>query len=169
VELQDTLGWYQFSMGQLCYCWKRIQQQYLEFIARWNTGRKWVRELIKKLWGVAWDMCEHQNNILHSTIMPAKLRKIADMDFQIQHQFTIGMEGLLPRDKHWLFEQAKVLKYDLDVKAQWLASIKLARERFYARQELNAYEMRTHRECMEQWLAVALTEVAGATTETSGE
>jgi hypothetical protein len=153
-------------MGQVGYRWKGIQQQYLEFIARRNTGRKWVRELIKKLWGVSWDMWDHRNDILHSTITPAKLRKIAKMDFRMRYHFNLGTNGLLPRDWHWLSELTKVLQYDLDVKAQWLASIELARERFDARQELNANAMRTQREFMEQWLADKPTAAEGVTTET---
>jgi hypothetical protein len=132
VDLQDSLGWYQFSMGQVGYRWKGIQQQYLEFIARHNTGRKWVRELIKKPWAVAGDMWEHRNNILHSTIMPAKLRKLAQLDLRIRYQFSLGIDGLLLHDLHWLSELVKVLKYDIDVKGQWLASIELARERYDA-------------------------------------
>jgi hypothetical protein len=53
VNLQDRIGWYQFVNGHLGNRRKGIQQEYLEFSERRNTGKKWVRELIKKLWGVA--------------------------------------------------------------------------------------------------------------------
>jgi hypothetical protein len=95
-------------------------------------GRKWVRELIKKLWAVAGDMWEHRNDILHLTITPATLRKIVQLDFRIRYQFSLGIDGLLPHNLHWLSELAKVLTYDIDNKGQALASIELARERFDA-------------------------------------
>jgi hypothetical protein len=36
----------------------------------WNSLG--IRELIEKLWGMAWDMWEHCNDILHKTITRAK-------------------------------------------------------------------------------------------------
>jgi hypothetical protein len=119
---------YPFVTGQLGYFWKGIQQQYLEFLGRHNTSRKWVvRELIKKLWVIAWDMWEHRNRILHDTITPAKLQKIEQATIRIQQEFDTGIAGLLPRDTHWVPQLiAIVLHYDLDVKAQWLESVALA-------------------------------------------
>ena len=153
VELQDKIGWYQFVMGQMGYLWKGIQQEYLEFLGRRNTGRKWVRELIKKFWGIAWDMWEHRNGILHDTITPAKLQKIAQADIRVREEFAIGIIGLLPRDLHWVSQPiAVVLRYDLQVKAQWLESVALARERYTARHELNHATMRMQRDLMDQWL-----------------
>jgi hypothetical protein len=140
-------------MGQMGYLWKGIQQEYLEFLGRRNTGRKWVRELIKKLWGVAWDMWEHRNGILHDTVTPAKLRKIIAVNTKIQEEFDMGTIGLLPRDIHWVSQPiTTVLRYDLQVKAQWLESVTLARERYTARNELNHDAMRMQRELMDQWL-----------------
>jgi hypothetical protein len=75
-------------------------------------------------------MWEHRNDIKKNTMTPAKLGKIADMDRRIQQQFTLGRNGLLPRNLHWLNTMAKVLRYDIDVKAQWLTSINLARKDF---------------------------------------
>jgi hypothetical protein len=153
VELQDNIGWYPFVTGQLGYLWKGIQQEYLEFLGRRNTGRKWVRELIKKLWGVAWDMWEHRNGILHDTITPAKLRKIAYTNIGIQEEFDTGIEGLLPRDIHWVSQPiAIVLRYNLEMKEQWLESVALAQTRYTARRELNHAAMRMQQEFMEQWL-----------------
>jgi hypothetical protein len=52
------------------------------------------------------------------------------MDMRIRQQHMMGANGLLPRDVHWLNALDKVLRYDLDVKAQWLESVVLAREQF---------------------------------------
>jgi hypothetical protein len=153
VAQQDNIGWQQFINGHLGYRWKGIQQEYLEFLARRNTGKKWVRELIKKLWGVAWDMWEHRNDILHTTLTPAKLRRIEDLNTKIQRQLKLGQGGLLPRNLHWLQAPETVLRYDLDLKAQWLESIVLARERFLARREINHEAMRNQRELLTTWLA----------------
>jgi hypothetical protein len=90
-----------------------------------------------------WDMWEHRNNILQNTMTPAKLGKIADMDRRIQQQFTLGRNGLLPHDVHWLNTMTKVFRYDMDVKAQWLASINLGRERFLAQSELKHAAIQT--------------------------
>jgi hypothetical protein len=40
-----------------------MKQEHLEFTEQRNTGKKLVRELIKKLWGAVWDMWEHWNDI----------------------------------------------------------------------------------------------------------
>ncbi|MFN9979508.1 MAG: hypothetical protein ACK53Y_06325, partial [bacterium] len=37
----------------------------LQQIGSRRTGKRWVIELIKKLWHIAWDLWEHRNGILH--------------------------------------------------------------------------------------------------------
>jgi hypothetical protein len=54
---------------------------------------------------------------------------------------------------HWLEKPlAYVLTYDKEHKAQWLASIDLARDRFEHRREFAASSIRRQRETMEAWL-----------------
>jgi ribonuclease HI len=164
VALQDTIGWYPFATGHMGYLWKGIQQQYYAFLGRRNTGKKWARELIKKLWGVAWDMWEHRNDILHNSDTPAKLRRIAQANLRIEEEFDTGIEGLLPRDKHWILQpMVQVLRYDLIVKAQWLESVALARERFKIRRDASHEIMRNQRELMAQWLLGGTSAVTGET------
>lgn len=36
-------------------------------IESYRTGKRWTLALIKKMWGIAWDLWEHRNGILHET------------------------------------------------------------------------------------------------------
>jgi hypothetical protein len=154
VELQDRIGWYPFVNGHLCNLWKGIQHQYYVFLGRRNTGRKWVRELIKKLWGIAWDMWEHRNGILHADITPAKLQQIEQANLRVQNEFDTGPGGLMARDTHWVLQDiGTILRYDLETKLQWLESVALSRARHAARSELTYAAMQNQRDLMERWLS----------------
>jgi hypothetical protein len=78
---------------------------------------------------------------------------IEALNKQIREEFLQGTHGLGYRDHHWLVKPiAHVLSYDKEHKAQWLASIELARERFLHRQDFVASSMRQQREAMNAWL-----------------
>jgi hypothetical protein len=41
-----------------------------------QSGKRWLAQLILKLWDIAWDLWEHRNNIAHSANSDADLQQI---------------------------------------------------------------------------------------------
>jgi hypothetical protein len=76
-------------------------------------------------------MWEHRNKICLAPLSPANLGAIAYTNDQNTAEFDQGTDGLGHGNYHWLDKPlAHVLGYDKAHKAQWLASIDLARKRF---------------------------------------
>jgi hypothetical protein len=56
VELQDSIGWSSFVYGFISWEWQAVQSAYLLTLNRKQSAKRWLSELIKKLWLIAWDM-----------------------------------------------------------------------------------------------------------------
>jgi hypothetical protein len=152
---QHSLGWYNFTMGKVSVRWQDVQQQYYLWLKRRNTGKAWVTALIRKVWEISWTMWDHRNDVRTSTLSPTNKKAIEDLNRRITAEFSHGTNGLGPRDQHWLEKPLRhVIGYDQEHKAQWLASIDLARERFSNRRELTASSLRQQRDTMEAWLGL---------------
>jgi hypothetical protein len=66
VNIQHTSGWKNFFEGRPNILWSKLQSCYYTVALKSRqSGKRWMTELIKKLWGVAWDLWEHRNGILH--------------------------------------------------------------------------------------------------------
>jgi hypothetical protein len=53
---QSELGEQALLEGRLSFEWEACQQVYLTFIKSRRTGKRWVVQLIKRLWDIAWDL-----------------------------------------------------------------------------------------------------------------
>ena len=150
---QDTIGWYSFLMGKVSIRWQAVQQKYFEWLKRRNTGKAWVKALILKVWQISWSMWDHRNDVRLNTTSPSDRRAIEDFNRKIREEFSLGLDGIGHRDQHWFAKPlAHVLEYDKEHKAQWLASVDLARYRFTYRAEFAASSISQQRETMEAWL-----------------
>ena len=58
---QDRLGWDAAVQGRWSNDWIAVQQAYLDFIESKLSGKRWLIELIKKTWDIAWDLWEDRN------------------------------------------------------------------------------------------------------------
>jgi hypothetical protein len=166
---QNTIGWYNFLTGKVSIRWQHVQQQYFNWLKRRNTGEAWVTALIKKLWEVSWDLWDHRNEVRLNTLSPINHRILEDLNAQISAKFNTGIAGLGHREHHWLDKpKAHVLGYDKEHKAQWLASLDLARARFINRREFAASSLRKQRKMMDAWLGQIRTNTHSHThTQTS--
>jgi hypothetical protein len=64
-QAQNDIGWEALLNGQVSLHWKEIQHQYYIFLGKRNTGERWVRLLIEKMWDVAWDQWDHRKEVVH--------------------------------------------------------------------------------------------------------
>jgi hypothetical protein len=53
VLAQDTIGWKNFLEGGVLQEWASKQQEYFDWLQRRNTGKRWITQLIKKLWEIS--------------------------------------------------------------------------------------------------------------------
>ncbi len=65
IDQQTDICWQYAIEGWLSIEWEILQQSYLDNIQTNCTGKRWMSELIKQLWAIAWDLWEHHNSILH--------------------------------------------------------------------------------------------------------
>mgnify|MGYP000032035169 CR=1 FL=1 len=62
TEQQNDIGWQAMAKGWTTEEWAIIQQEYYKLIGSRKTGKRWLVEIIKKLWLIAWDMWEHRKS-----------------------------------------------------------------------------------------------------------
>jgi hypothetical protein len=94
AQAQHTSGWKNFFEGRPNYHWVKLQSYYFTVALKSRqSGKRWMTELIKKLWGVAWDLWEHRNGILHkkeSQVLNLKL--IQDLNQAWEDQRRLRLE-----------------------------------------------------------------------------
>ena len=69
---QSIIGWPQELMVILYQNWSEVKHLYLQPLSAKVTYQRWISSLIKKLWDMAWDICNHHNHILHTSEGPVK-------------------------------------------------------------------------------------------------
>jgi len=67
LEAQESIGKRYMWDGWLSREWQWQQDQIWQQLKSRKSSRRWMAEIIKKLWNIAWDMWEHRNNILHNS------------------------------------------------------------------------------------------------------
>jgi hypothetical protein len=151
---QEEIGWTNLLEGCVAKAWEEIQQRYYcEIGSKW-TGRRWVTELIKKLWAVAWDMWEQQNGALYKAECNEVNQNIRLVDEEIRQLFRRGAEGL-PARVHYLFagHVDDLLQTSAQHRQKWLQTVKGARGISRAMKEREVNEMESSRRIMRKWLA----------------
>jgi len=65
---QQDVGWSSALDGWLSLQWWYEQDQFWSRICSRKSSKWWTAKLIKKIWDIAWDMWEHQNEALHHSL-----------------------------------------------------------------------------------------------------
>jgi hypothetical protein len=150
---QSEMGWYSFILGRHSKGFESIQHAHYQAIQSKKTGFRWTVALIKKLMGVAWDMWQHRNSVLHDDPdnYHTKLL-VGKADAAILQEFAAGTTTLLQEDRFLIRSKKTVLAGTLVDKTRWLVSISGARAAWEAAQvEIPTYNQ--ERRAMEEWLA----------------
>ncbi len=81
-------------------------------------------ELIKKLWGIAWDLWEHRNGILHEQQNAVSHASIKALDGKVTEAYaTLHNLMLSMHDRHLIsLNIARLLKKDQLYKESWLSN-----------------------------------------------
>ncbi len=129
-QKQAWIGWGAALDGWLTIEWRAQQEQYWLQWRRKKSSKRWVTELIKKLWNISWDMWAHRNGVLHD----AQQRHVDIIDSGINDRVTAlyrwGVHAV-PRDAIRFFHTPleDLLEHASEYKAKWIRSVEAAIER----------------------------------------
>ena len=124
---QDHIGWTNFFMlGQISGEWACAQQDYLDYLGRRKTGKRWLIALTTKLLNVSWDLWDYRNNILHHKDHPWKQLEHTAANERIDEEYDQGTLNL-DQGEQWLRRTSQQVKeLPMEAKQQWIRSVELA-------------------------------------------
>ena len=103
---QQEIGENAFIEGLLTKEWENMQAKYLAKMESKRNPSRWVTALIRKLWGVAWDMWDSRNGEVHKNKTTRKAQVLAQLDTEIRQKYNEGQTNrFLPRLEHAFFRQ----------------------------------------------------------------
>jgi hypothetical protein len=124
-EAQQRAGTGRVVDGFLVYQWAEAQQRYYDWIQHRYTGKRWLSQLIKKLWETAWDLWRHRQKILQNptALFLSRLHNNVDLHItQLYQQHTLHPHPHLNR---WFSQPLpSLIAESLDFKQQWLAMVR---------------------------------------------
>jgi hypothetical protein len=77
------------------------------YLGKRNTGERWVRLLIQKIWDVSWDQWDHRNGVVHKQDNLVSQAESAQLDWWIRKAIRTG-SGLLMESDNYLFRNISV-------------------------------------------------------------
>jgi Reverse transcriptase (RNA-dependent DNA polymerase) len=116
-QQQDAIGWNIILEGTLPKAWSSHQNNHYKAIGSLQSGKRWLVQLILKLWDIAWDLWEHRNNIAHES---NALIELQQLDCEIQSTLTMNE---YPAEAAYLFSdhtREQLATATLPVKKSWL-------------------------------------------------
>jgi hypothetical protein len=125
VSQQEDLGWQLFLEGWLCLEWEALQQAYLNLFGFRITGKRWVAELIKKLWQIAWDLWEHRNRILHENTNRVSTSIEQNLKYKVREQFYWASRLLHHTPDAYLLASplSQLLLRSMEYQAAWVSQV----------------------------------------------
>ena len=130
IEQQTKVGWKNFLYGRVVPAW---QHEHTKLVPSKNgyKSKRWLTQLIRKLWNVAWDLWEHRNGITHSADHPWRIEERNITADKIREQYYLGTTTLLRKDHHRLSRpQEELLTLDHDEQTKWLQSVVASRKQY---------------------------------------
>ena len=140
-------------LGRMAPEWAAAQQYYCDWLGRRKTGRRWLVAITVKLLNLSWDMWDHRNKILHSSLHPWKLVTVRRADTKIDEEYEQGYTNLMQSDYKWLKQPLRtVKKLSIEHKLQWIESVRLARIRFDRYSVAQFQSFRPERIAIAKWI-----------------
>jgi hypothetical protein len=128
---QNEVGWRPFFDGFITDGWIEIQQAYYTFLERRNTGRRWASQLIRKFWGISWDLWRHRMKIAETPDNASRLAHMSLLDDQIQIRYDQHDNDPLPELQRWFSQPMPSVQTETqDFKEQWIQMVDTARGYF---------------------------------------
>jgi len=125
---QSAIRWDRLIEGWIPQSWQVEQEQFWSHIRTCKSSKRWMSELIKKFWDIAWDLWDQQNEALHTD--PANH---IILDSHANDQIWLVYEQgstTLPCDALVLIQEPLTaqLQKPLATKLLWLQLVQVAQE-----------------------------------------
>ena len=115
------MGWNSFFDGFIPEGWIETQQTYYNFLKRRNTGRRWASQLIRKFWGVSWDLWRHRMKIANTLDNESNLAHMLLLDQKVQDRYEKYATDPRPELSRWFAQTIQsVQEENQDFKEQWI-------------------------------------------------
>jgi hypothetical protein len=152
AQAQDSIGWLHTTEGKISQQWQGLQRAHYRSIGSCRSSRKWAAGLITNLLSITHSQWKHRNAVVHERdAQGLKLQASRDLKAAIEAQFSLGVEGLHARDRHYLTRgQQYVMALPAANKKAWLSSIRIARDTYSTSE---AREVESMQAVMRKWLA----------------
>ena len=149
IDAQDRVGWQAMLEGLPVHGWAEVQHRYLVRREKRRTGKRCLSSIIQKFWGVAWDLWDHRNSILHDTDTNLASQQQCR---EIEDEFRRG-ESTVTREATRLFRPklVQLLALPAAAKQALLIRIRNARLRF-VESAATQQPFTAERRGMAQWL-----------------
>ena len=129
VEAQTTIGWKGLLHGFTVIEWEHAQTNYLQFLNKRTTGRRWIAALIRKLWETIWSIWRYRNSLVHEQTNEPLKKITALLNITMLRELHHGRSGL-PSKYAYLFRKngLDVFKISINQKKQWILTVWAARD-----------------------------------------
>jgi hypothetical protein len=148
LEQQKTLGWRNFFEGFLAREWRAALDAFLLRIGSPKSSKRWLSQLVRKQWLIAWDLWEHRNGFLHEKEDNLASREV---NSKILEEFQIGCRDL-DKQSRALFAKgsAEIIAKPLEIRQQWVRRVQAARARVQEEDKRAGYQL--ERKLMARWV-----------------
>jgi len=126
---QATVGWDLALEKFLSHWWRHQQEQYWKAYKSRKLSKRWTTELLKKLFGIAWDMWQHRNKALHEEPDNYKLILETEINEQVTKVYNLGAGASSPSATLMKHALPKLFQLPNAYKVHWLGSVRIAKER----------------------------------------
>jgi len=99
---QELLGWDLALEGCISRKWRKQQDVYWKIYKTRKSSWQWTTESLKKLMGIAWDMWQHHNEVLHEDAGNRHLILEVELNQQVTLLYELG---------HSTFANKTILKH----------------------------------------------------------
>jgi len=150
---QAAIGVFCTQMGCLARSWQPLQAQYLQSVGSRRSISRWSAQLSRKLIEFSHSVWMYRNSVLHAQNEQGHAITLTTLHSQIELQFALGLQNLLPADHVYITHFSQQALYALPIPDQerWLAAMHLARE--HGRASLSS-ELSSMRRCMHTFLGL---------------
>jgi hypothetical protein len=154
AQKQDAIGWTFATEGKMSWAWQLIQETYYRSTRSPRCARKWAAGLSTNLLHLTHSQWVHRNSVLHARdAQGLTIKEGQALTSAISTQFSLGLDGLLPRDQHYINRGLDTIQaLPAANKKAWLRGIQIARELYLASE---VREMESMRNFMLHWLSQA--------------
>jgi hypothetical protein len=155
LRQQHVIGWLDMMECLPARGWQMIQRQYYLDQDIRKSSRRWIRGLLRQLHYLGHQQWKHRCDTKANITRPQEKEHVDIMHDEIEQQFVMGNEDLLPGDKSILdYSILNLMRRSLAYKKGWLTRIWAARQRAHriAKRDDEIIVQSKEAECLAKWM-----------------